>query len=120
MTPEQLRLSCEAITSAGHELSSAAKRALSDSIAAENTRLHAELAETRRLLSEVQAAFAAVGPRVNRMAVSYSKDVIPLALRVLGESPESCSHETIAAMSRINWDDVSIALPDEWKQALEN
>ena len=48
------------------------------------------------------------------------EDVVALALRVIGESPESCSHETIAAMSRINWDDVSIALPDEWKQALEN
>ena len=73
MTPEQLRLSCEAITSAGHELSSAAKRALSDSIAAENAKLREELAETRRLLSEVQAAFAALGKRFNRLAVSYSK-----------------------------------------------
>ena len=60
MTPEQLRLSCEAITSAGHELSSAAKRALSEDIAAENARLHEELAETRRLYAELQAAFAAL------------------------------------------------------------
>ena len=112
MTPEQLRLSCEAITSAGHELSSAAKRALSEDIAAKNANLHAELAETRRLLSEVQAAFAAVGPRVNRLAVSYSKDVIPLALRVLGESPDSCSPETIAAMSRINWDEIPMHVPE--------
>ena len=42
-------------------------------IAAENARLHEELAETRRLLSEVQAAFAELGKRFNRLAVAYSK-----------------------------------------------
>ena len=42
-------------------------------IAAENARLHEELAETRRLLSEVQAAFAALGKRFNRLAVEHSK-----------------------------------------------
>ena len=42
-------------------------------IVAENARLHEELAETRRLYAELQAAFVALGKRFNRLAVEHSK-----------------------------------------------
>lgn len=53
MTPEQLRLSCAAIEATGHELSSAAKRALRDT---EDTSMNPPLGPVQQLVADLLAA----------------------------------------------------------------
>ena len=48
-----------------------------------------------------------------------NKDAETLALRVIGEHPDTCSPETIAAVSRVDWDSLPIHLPEAWQMVID-